>query len=203
MLSAQPNVAEDVSQFLEAPGFVKGGREFCDDALDADEIEAGAMEDQQPFDVLLVLRPERDGLVDDQVLGARHGHACAGDLERLRCCERVELERQPGDRQIDIDVARLVPKEEHLIGLGKRHRVIDARDELVRGKPAEEFRQIERPACHFASTSRVSRGTPRAITAIPPMIMPGTGRAASAVATACTAARRAGFSVSSAQQRVS
>jgi hypothetical protein len=54
-----------VNQFLEALRFVKGGREFGNDALNASQIDTGAIEDQQTFDILLVLWPECHGLVDD------------------------------------------------------------------------------------------------------------------------------------------
>jgi hypothetical protein len=49
-------------------------------------------------------------------------------------------------------------------------------------------------ALTVASTSRVVRGTPRAITAMPPMSMPGAGICASARATAATERRPAALS---------
>lgn len=82
----------------------------------------------------------------------------------------------------------------HLVRRSKGNRIVDSGNEMVRAQQLEQFRQLDAEPARVASTSRVRRGTLRAITAMPPMIMAGAGSADKASATARIAPRIDGFS---------
>ena len=72
----------------------------------------------------------RDGFVDDEVLGSRDRHLDGAEQHVLGGREGVELERQPGEREIDIDAARRVTQEKHLARSCELNGVVNARVEV-------------------------------------------------------------------------
>lgn len=97
------------------------------------------MQNEQAFDVLLVLRPERDALVDDEILGACDGNLDTSHVEALGGSQSVALEGQPGDRQIDVDAARAVAEEEHLARGYELGGIIDARNQIVLAQTGDQI----------------------------------------------------------------
>ncbi len=97
------------------------------------------MQHEQTFDVLLIRRAERHGLVDDQVLGAGYANWGAGDLQPLRCRQRFDLKRQPCDRQIHVDTAGVVREQHHLIRVGEGNDVGDTRNDSVLAEGVQQL----------------------------------------------------------------
>lgn len=94
------------------------------------------------FDVLLVLRSPRNGLVDHQIFWSRDWCADLADLELVGGADRLDLEGQPRERHINIDAAGLVPEKQYLVGLSERTRVIDSWRELVLREDVEHVIQL-------------------------------------------------------------
>lgn len=68
-------------QLGRALGFVEGGGELGNDAPDTDQVHSFAVEAQEAFYVLLVLRSPRYGLVDHQIFGPSNGYPDVSDQE--------------------------------------------------------------------------------------------------------------------------
>ena len=122
--------AVEVSQSVDLEGLI----ELLYVSSYSFEIDSRSVEREQAFDVLLILRTPCDGLEDDQVFWLRDRSAYAAESLRARRSERLELERKPRTRHIDVDTAIAVSRQQDLIFLRERHGVCDARNDSSLGE---------------------------------------------------------------------